>query len=85
MRELLLKRLNHAREYTDITDEEIEIIRACRKSILIDNHRTWGKSHMDNLDELMGAYNLARVADLIGIYILGTLGSINLEQVGFTG
>ena len=31
--ELLLKSLNSAREYTDITDEEIEIILACRKSI----------------------------------------------------
>ena len=34
---LLLKNLNHAREYTDITDEEVEIILAGRKSILTDN------------------------------------------------
>ena len=39
-RELLLKSLNHTREYTDITDEELEIILACQKSILSDNHRT---------------------------------------------
>ena len=31
----------------------------------------------------MGAYNSAQVADLVGIYILDTLGRIvNLEQVG---
>ena len=32
-RELLLKSLNHTRKYSDITEEEIEII-------LADNHRT---------------------------------------------
>ena len=72
-RELLLKSLNHTREYEDITDKEIEIILACRKSILADNCRTWLKSHMDNFDIPMGAYDSAQVADLIGIYILDIL------------
>ena len=82
-RELLLKRLNHAREYTDIMDEEVEIILACRKSILVDNHRTWVKSHMDNFDIPMAAYNSTQVADLVGIYILDTLGRIvDLKKVG---
>ena len=69
-RELLLKSLNHAREYTDIT-EEVEIILACRKSVLSDNRRTWVKSHVDNFDVIMGAgaYDSAQVADLVGIYI----------------
>ena len=80
---MLLKRLNNAREYTDITDEEIEIIVACRKSILFDNRRTWVKSHVNNFDIPIGAYDSAKVADLIGIYILDTLSRIvNLEQVG---
>ena len=80
--ELLLKSLNHAREYTDITDEEIEIILACMKSVLADNRRTWVKSHVDNLDVPMDAYNSAQVADLIMIYILDTLGRIvNLDRV----
>ena len=82
-KELFLKSFNHAREYTAITDEEIEIILACRKSILADNHRTRVKSHEDNFDIHVGAYNSAQVADLIGIYILDTLGCIvNLEQMG---
>ena len=82
-RELLLKSLNHAREYTDITDNEVEIILACRKSILSDNRRTWVKSQVDNFDIPMGAYDSVNVADLIGISILDMLGRIvNLEQVG---
>ena len=82
-RELILRRLNHAREYTDIMQEEIEIIQACRKSVLSDNRRTWVKSHVDNFDVPMGAYDSAQVANLVVIYILDTLGRIvNLEQVG---
>ena len=82
-KELLLKSLNHAKEYTDITDEEIEFFQACRKSILSDNRRTWVKSQVDNFDVPIGAYDSAQVADLIGIYILDTLGRIvNLEQMG---
>ena len=82
-KELLVRILNHARVYTDITEEEIEIILASRKSVLSDSHRSWVKSHVDNFDIPMGAYVSAQVADLVGIYILDTLGRIvNLEQVG---
>ena len=82
-RELLLKSLNHARENTDITDEEIEIIVAFKKSIQADNRRTWLKSCVDNFDVPMGAYDSAQIADLIGIYVLDTFGCIvNLEQMG---
>ena len=86
IREFLLKSLNHGREYTDITDEEIEIILAWKESILSDNRRTWVKSLVENFDVSMGAYDLAQVADLIEIYILDMLCRIiNLEPVGFTG
>ena len=82
-KELLVRSLNHAREYTEITEEEIEIILARRKTILSDNRRSWVKSHVDNFDVPMGAYNSAQVADLVGIYILDTLGRIvNSQQVG---
>ena len=38
-KELLVRSLNHAREYTDITEEEIEIILASRKSVLSDSRK----------------------------------------------
>ena len=38
---------------------------------------------MDNFDVLMGTYDSAQVAELIGVYILDTFGHIvNLKQVG---
>ena len=82
-KELLVRTLNHAREYTDITEEEIEIILASRKSVLSDSRRSRVKSHVDNFDVPMGAYDSVQVADLVGIYILDTLGrNFNSEQVG---
>ena len=66
-KELLVRSLNHAREYTDITEEEIEIILASRKSVLSDSRRSWVKSHVDNFDVPMGAYDSAQVANLVGI------------------
>ena len=85
-RELILKSLNHTWEYTDITDEKIEIILAWTKLMLSDNRRTWVKSHVDNFDVPMGTYDTARVAELLGIYILNTLGRIvNLQQVRLYG
>ena len=82
IRELLVKSLNHVRENTDITEEQVEIILACRKSVLSDNRTTWVKSHVENFDVPTGAYDTAQVADLVGIYILDTLSRIvNVEQV----
>ena len=84
-KELLVRILNHAWGCTDITEEEIEIILASRITVLSDSRRSWVKSHVDNFDITMGAYDSAQVADLVGIYILDTLGRIvNLEQVGLT-
>ena len=58
-RKLLMKSLNHARNYIDIINEEIDIILTCRKSDLTDNKRTWVKSYIDNFDVRMGSYDLA--------------------------
>ena len=65
-KELLVRSLNHAWEYTEITEEEIEIILASRKTVLSDNCRSWVKSHVVNFDVPMGAYDSAQVADLVG-------------------
>ena len=74
-RELLLKSLSHAREYIDMTDEEVEIILACRKSILSDNHRTWVKSHVNNFDVWGGAYDSYPGSRLNRDLYLGHFGS----------
>ena len=62
---------------------QIEIISTCRKSFLTDNKSIRIKNCTDNFDISMGAYNSTQIADLIGIYILDTLGRIiDPKQVG---
>ena len=73
-KELLLLSINVARNYTDITKEELNIILACRKSELVYNNTTWQKKTTDNFDVTMGLFDSAQIANLVGIYILDTIG-----------
>ena len=65
--------INLSKNYTDITQEELDIISACRKSVLIYDDTTWEKMTTNNFDVTMGLFDSAQIADLVGIYILDTL------------
>ena len=53
------------------------------KSALVYNNNTWEKKATDNFDVTMGSFDSAQIADLVGIYILDTLGRfLNLNNVG---
>ena len=81
-KDLLLNDLNHSQNFIDITEEQIEIILTCKKSIHNDNKSTWIKNSTDNFDIPMGVYDSAEMTDLIVIYISDTLGwIIDLKQV----
>ena len=79
-KELLLQSINLAKNYTNITQEELDIL-ACKKSVLINNYTTWEKMTTNNFEVTMGSFNSTQIADLVGIYILDTLGRfINLNS-----
>ena len=85
-KELLLQSINLAGKYTDIIQEKLDIILACRKSVLIYNNTAWGKTITDNYDVTMGSFDSAHFADLVGIYILDTRGKfLNLNNIGDDG
>lgn len=65
---LFLKRLNFAKQYVDVTDDEFGVILASRKRLLIKNTYTCYKSY--NVEVTMGAYDSAQISDLEGIYLL---------------
>ena len=50
------------------TQEELDIILACRKSILFYNNTTWEKTTIDNFDVTMGSFDSARIAVWRNIY-----------------
>ena len=62
MKELLLNRINHARNFVDITDEQLEIILNCRKFTLHYKNSTWIKNTTDNFDIPMGAYDSTQIS-----------------------
>ena len=56
---------------TDISDENLRIIKHCRKSLLYNNYEPWKKKDTDScFDVTMGRYNGAEVCELVGIYLL---------------
>ena len=65
-----------AKNYVEITDEQYQIILACRKTVIKNNDPTWIKTGLDNFDVLMGGYDSAQIAYLAGLYILNTLSRI---------
>ena len=80
---ILIDSINYARKYIDITNEQYEIILACRKTVLKNNDSTWVKNGLDNFDVPMGGYDSSQIADLVGLYILNMLTRIiSLQQLG---
>ena len=65
------------------TDEQYQIILACRKTVLKNNDTTWIKTDLDNFDVPMRGYDSAQIADFVGLYILNTLcWIVNPIQIG---
>ena len=65
--------MNYAKNYVEITDEQYQIILACRMTVLKNNDSTWINTGLDNFDVPMGGYDSAHIADL---YIINTLSTI---------
>ena len=75
--EALLKlSLDYARQFTTISDEDIEIIMHSRKTLLFSNNEPWVKrGNSPMFDVAMGSYDGAEVCELVGLYILHKLTS----------
>ena len=78
-----MRSLIPAREYTEVTEEEIEIILTSMKTVLSDNRRSWVKSHVDNFDVPMGGLWFGSGSRLSGDLYPRYAGSYcQLQQVG---
>ena len=74
---ILMDSLEFAKQHTNLTSSDVEIIMSCRKNILMHNNEIWVKSGVANgFDVPMGAFDSAQISDIIGIYILDKLSSI---------
>ena len=71
--ELLTKALNWAKEFTEISEEEMNIVFEARKSFLIFEGNYWSKKQSPEFDVPMGSYDGAEVCDIVGLFILSKL------------
>ena len=64
-------------QIVNISDESVQIIKHCRKSLLFNNNTPWAKkSTAENFDVTMGSYDGAEICELVGIYIFSELSKI---------
>ena len=71
---LLSKAISYAKNYTTISDRDIDIIIHCRKSLLSHNETAWTKKNHSNMfDVTMGSFDGAEVCELIGLFLLDNL------------
>jgi len=69
--ELLDKAIKFASTYTNIDNEDIEIIKHSRKALLFNKGTVWKKKNNSTLfDVTMGSYDGAEVCELVGVYLL---------------
>ena len=73
------KALNWAQNLTAITTEEIELILETKKAVLFSKGKPWVKKGSSLFNVTMGSNDGAEVADLVGLFLLSKLSSLNLN------
>ena len=72
--DLLVKALNFASKYDEITDEEKKIIMQAKESLLFSGKEAWcKKSSNSHFDVTMGSFDGAETCELVGAYLLSKL------------
>ncbi|XP_065070331.1 uncharacterized protein LOC135695263 [Rhopilema esculentum] len=75
--ELFNKAIDYAKNLTDITNKEIDIISKSRKTLLFNSGIPWVKKKGDkDFDVPMGCFDGAEICELVGTYILNKLNSV---------
>ena len=82
--DILDNAVSFAKQHVNINDDDIQIIKHCRKSLLFSNNSSWIKhSTAENFDVTMGSYDGAEVCELVGLFILSKLNNkIHKEDSG---
>ena len=84
-KKVLIKSIKFAREFTEISEEEEEIIIHAKEALLFNNDSAWVKKskRTQNFDVTMGSYDGSETAEIIGLYILNKLSSIfGIKNIG---
>ena len=81
--QFLIKALDYASAFTNITQQDRDIIIHAKRSFLYHQNSPWIKKDTANMfDVTMGSYDGAETCELIGLYMLSLIGSKFRNQVG---
>ena len=65
---------------TRITEEEIEIIKLSKESLLFNDGKCWVKKSDKNFDITMGSLDGAETSELVGLYFLSKIKDITPQE-----
>ena len=73
-----------ARQYTEISEDDVNIIMHCRKCLLFSGNDQWVKKDGNEMfDVTMGSFDGAEVCELVGLYLLSKIANVpGIESVG---
>ena len=75
--ELLLKSIDFARQFVEISDNDLNIIMHSRKCLLFSSQEQWVKKDGNELfDVTMGSFDGAEVCELVGLYLLSKIADV---------
>ena len=78
-KEIFENAIKWARQYTEISDSDIELFHQTKKSLLYCDGEIWTKKENSQFDNAMGGYDSAEVCDLVGLYLLSKFNTLDIE------
>ena len=78
-KELFDKAIKWARDFSAISDSDIQLFFQTKKSLLCSDGEIWTKKENSDFDNAMGGYDSAEVCDLVGLYLLSKFDTIDVE------
>ena len=67
------KSLQQAEQHIEVKENEIDIIKHCRKNLLFHKEKTWVKIENSEFDVTMGSLDSAEIAEKCGITLLNEI------------
>ena len=81
--DLLDQAIAWGKQFTNIPDNNVRIIRHARKSLLFNNNRAWTKRNNTNtFDVTMGSFDGAEICEQIGLFMLHSLENRFGKKIG---
>ena len=81
-KKLLTDAIVWARNFTDITKKQENIILEAKKSLLYKDGEFWAKTSGDFFDVTQGSYDGAETCELVGLFVLNEISKIRGLEVG---